>query len=115
MVVGSFHFLLGGPPGSAVLTVANSLVFDAVEIVLLGGVGHEKQHRDDTSHGENQHGNSIHFASSFRKNNKSSFQSFRVGTRILLQIFLSPSVLEIRCAAFCPGSSLSRQMHTFVM
>lgn len=86
MVVGSFHFLPGCPAGGTVLTVANSLVFDAVEIVLLEGVGHKKQHRNDTSYRENQHWNSSHFAPSSRKNNKSSFQSFRVGTRILFPL-----------------------------
>ena len=57
------------------LTVAHSFVLDAVEIVLLGRVGHKKQHCDDTAYREHQHGDSIHFASSFRRNNKLSFQS----------------------------------------
>ena len=50
MMVRSANFLFCCPPGGTVLTVAHGLVLDAVEIVLLGGVGHEKQHRDDTSH-----------------------------------------------------------------
>ena len=61
-----------------------SFVLDAVKIVSLGSVGHKEQYRNDAAHRENQHWDSRHFASSFRRNNKSSFQSFRVETRILL-------------------------------
>ena len=50
MVVGAFHLLPGSPAGSAVLTVAHGFVFDTVEIMLLGSIGHKKQHCNDAAH-----------------------------------------------------------------
>ena len=50
MVVGLLYLLPGSPASSAVLTVAHGFVFDTVEIMLLGSIGHKKQHRNDAAH-----------------------------------------------------------------
>ena len=79
MVICPFDFLLGGPPGRTVLTVAYGLVLDAVEVVPLSGIGYKEKHQDDSAHRDDQHWDSFHYVFPFFFCSSSSFQSLCTG------------------------------------